>query len=289
MKRVNQYQFYLMGTIVHPLSTIKEGQSVLETAWSLHSARSWIAWLLSDQLVELTVAREAAQNLQSAISSVIPENTDDFATIDKSKTLAWIDMYRITTTLSEFETVFSAELPTIATYTVSKKGIYSTADLVERSENAIDWEARKVINDAAINDFKQAGRCLAFELATAAGFHTMRSVEDVLRKYWRLGMAKPDTEKAPEMSQCINELRAAKENPKLMDILDHIRDLHRNTLMHPEAFLTSTEAFRLFDVAKSAISAMADRIAELQNELQKKATAAKNTANAPAVAAPAAI
>ena len=45
-----------------------------------------------------------------------------------------------------------------------------------------------------------------------------------------------------------------------MEVLDHIRDLHRNTVMHPEAFLTMTEAQRLFDIAKSAISAMGDRI-----------------------------
>ena len=70
--------------------------------------------------------------------------------------------------------------------------------------------------------------------------------------------------KASMMAKCIEQLRKKKEDPKLMDILDHIRDLHRNTTMHPEAFLDMKDALRLFDIAKSAISAMGDRINTLK-------------------------
>jgi hypothetical protein len=73
----------------------------------------------------------------------------------------------------------------------------------------------------------------------------------------------PNAGKRPEMATCINELRKANEQPKLLDILDHFRYLHRNTTMHPEVFLESPEALRLFDVAKSALNAMADRIKQL--------------------------
>jgi hypothetical protein len=55
----------------------------------------------------------------------------------------------------------------------------------------------------------------------------------------------------------------ASEDSKLLDILDHFRDLHPNTTMHPEAFLESPEALKLFDIAESGISAMADRIKQL--------------------------
>lgn len=67
-------------------------------------------------------------------------------------------------------------------------------------------------------------------------------------------------QKLPTLHCASMKLRAAGEDPKLIDILDHIRDLHRNTLMHPEAFLKMTEALRLFDIAKSEISAMGDKI-----------------------------
>lgn len=61
-----------------------------------------------------------------------------------------------------------------------------------------------------------------------------------------------------------------------MDILDHIRDLHRNTLMHPQAFLQMTEALRLFDIAKSAISAMAERMHILTIAVAPLASVARN-------------
>src|SRR5206468_496698 len=129
---------------------------------------------------------------------------------------------------------------------------------------------RTALGDDAKKDFREAGKCLAFELPTAAGYHTMRATEAVLREYWLLVRKPISGTRPPDMAPCINELRADGENPKLMDILDHIRDLHRNTLMHPEAFLTMKEALRLFDIAKSAISAMGDRIGELREKAAKE-------------------
>jgi hypothetical protein len=260
MLRINPYNFYQMGTVLHPLSLIAQDAKVLDVAWDLHSARIWLSWLLSDSIVTLIVSRNAVQQLISAINDVIPTNFDAFSSIDSEKKLEWGQWYRITNGLKAFETVFAAELPTFATYVVSQKGIYSTSDLIERAEMAIDESVRNVISQELISDFNQAGRCLAFSLPTAAGFHTMRAVEGVLRIYWRLVMGRKLTAKTPMMSQCIEQLRDKREDSKLLDILNHIRDLHRNTTMHPEAFLDMKEALRLFDIAKSAISAMGDRI-----------------------------
>ena len=263
MKRVNQYWFYQLATIIHPLTLAAEGASVPQLAWGYDNARDWLRVLLNNEWYTVVVSRSAVQNIIDAIDKVVPRETSEFASIPEDRKLSWIEAYRIRQAAMEFETVSSAELPTWDTYIVSKKGIYSTADLIERAEMAIDESARQALTQNVLTDFKQAGRCLAFELATAAGFHTMRAVEAVLRGYWLL-VQKPTTGvKPPEMAVCINELRVAGEDPKLMDILDHIRDLHRNTIMHPEAFLTMTDALRLFDIAKSAISAMGDRITAL--------------------------
>jgi hypothetical protein len=264
MKRVNQHIFYQLGLTVHPLSNVEEGLSLQQSVWELNNARTWLAYILKNDLFNLVVSRNAAQAVIDAINTVVPEKTSDFNSIDAERKLTWVEAYRISHGVSDFETVIAAELATFDTYIVSKKGIYATADLIERAEMAIDDIARSSIPDDAQNDFKQAGKCLAFELPTAAGFHTMRSVEAVIRKYWTL-VKKPESgTRPPEMAQCINELRSEGEDAKLMDILDHIRDLHRNTIMHPEAFLKITDALRLFDIAKSAISAMGDRIKQLE-------------------------
>jgi len=269
MKRLNVYQFYRLGMHLHPLSSVAEGVSLQEWAWRLYTAKAWLQFLLNDQLVHLVVSTGPAWNLVNAIDAVLPGDVSTFTAIAPERKLTFNEAYNIKTELESFETVFANELPTIDTYMVSQKGIYSTADLVERAEYALDEACRTVIPQNAVTDFNQSGRSLAFELPTGAGFHSMRAAEAVLREYWSL-VAKPDAgTKPPEMAVCINELRAAGEEAKLMDILDHVRDLHRNALMHPEVFLTTPEALRLFDISKSAISAMSDRITAL-----KAATAA---------------
>lgn len=266
MKRINQYLFYRMATVIHPLSELREGVPVAQVAPVLFGARTWLQYLLDAKMFQLVVCKSSIQRLIEAISSVIPKNWTDLGSIDSSETLDASRHYAITHALNEFETVLGSELPTIDTYVVSKKGIYSTADLIDRAEMAIDDESRRYLRDQVVADFKQAGKCLAFELPTASGFHVMRAVESVLRDYWTLVKKPPEGTRPPEMAQCINELRSEGEDVKLLDILDHIRDLHRNTIMHPEAFLTPTEAMRLFDIAKSAISGMAGRIGELTPE-----------------------
>jgi hypothetical protein len=250
--------------MVHPLSEIEEDALLVQHIWQLHNARAWVNFVLNNELFNFVVCRDSADELVTAISTIVPQKTSDFSSIGADRKLDTFEAYRIRSNAVEFETVLAAEMPTFDTYVVSKKGIYAMSDLIERAERAIDDSVRSAISEDSIQDFKQAGKCLAFELPTAAGFHTMRSVEAVLRKYWTLVKKPPEGTKPPEMAVCINELRAAGEDAKLMDILDHIRDLHRNTLMHPEAFLTITEALRLFDISKSAISAMGDKINLLQ-------------------------
>ena len=253
-----------------------------QSVWQLNTARAWLEFILEHQMYRFVVCQGAGRELVAAIDAVLPRKTTEFSTIDSERKLTWLEAANIRSGASEFETVFAAELPTFDTYVVSKKGIYSTADLVERADMAFDDSARPHLSAEILSDFRQAGRCLAFELATGAGFHTMRAVEAVLRHYWRLVLKPPASARAPEMFNCISDLRNAGESEKLMNILDDIRDLHRNTIMHPEAFLDMKDALRLFDVAKSAISAMADRIGEIK---EAEAEAAKAKALDAAVAA----
>lgn len=115
-------------------------------------------------------------------------------------------------------------------------------------------------NENAINDFSEADRCLAFGCPTAAGFHAMRAVETDLRDYWTCVVKPKASARLPRMARCIKDLKKSDEDPNLIEFLDIIRDLGRNTIMHPGAFLTMEEALNVVDIAKHASSAMANRI-----------------------------
>jgi hypothetical protein len=134
--------------------------------------------------------------------------------------------------------------------------------LTSKAEVNILEDALGVIEDQAKKDFREAGRCLAFEVPTAAGFHAMRATENVLRQYYSLLLGKPVTR--IDWGTCTQELKKAKANQKVVQVLDQIRDLHRNPLMHPQEFLSMKDAISLFDIAKSAIGALAEEISSLQ-------------------------
>lgn len=268
MIKLNTHSIYDLAVHVHPLTeiTATEDMKLKDIFWPLLEAKAALQWFSGNKSFFSPSLKRAVGALLRSIHAIgMPEKLPwEGGQYEPDQKVEDWQLSGLRQSAKDFETVLANELPGLDIYHVSSVGIYSTPALIENAELAIleglSQECQGIVSESAKKDFNQAGRCLAFELPTAAGFHTMRSVEAVLRDYWILVKKPASGTKPPEMAQCINELRASGEDAKLMDILDHIRDLHRNTLMHPQAFLQMTEALRLFDISKSAISAMAERI-----------------------------
>jgi hypothetical protein len=104
---------------------------------------------------------------------------------------------------------------------------------------------------------------LAFDLPTATGFHMLRATEAVLIEYKTAAGVKKS--KTRNWNKYIQDLKAAGADQKIVAILDQIRDLHRNPLMHPEVVLTMPEASAIFGICQSAITIMAQ-------DMEKRAT-----------------
>jgi len=79
MKRVNQYVFYQLGSIVHPILTVEEGQSLPQSVWELNKARAWVEFVLDNQLFRIVVCQKTAQKLVEAIDAVVPRKTSEFS------------------------------------------------------------------------------------------------------------------------------------------------------------------------------------------------------------------
>ena len=113
----------------------------------------------------------------------------------------------------------------------------------------------------AVRDVQEAGRCIAFELGTAAGFHILRANEVVLLKYFDsvAGTAnRPTNRNLGALTKKLEDLGLG--DAKILATLNQIRVLHRNTLMHPEDVLTVDQAINLLGIIRSAISAMLEKI-----------------------------
>ena len=166
----------------------------------------------------------------------------------------------------DLETVLANELPGLATYSVSPKGIFSTDDLITNAELQIPEAYRSVLNDKAKADIQQAGKCLAFELPTASAFHMWRSVESVMDSYHEALTRKSflDAGVTRNWGAYIKALETARAEKKITVFLDHIREEYRNPISHPNEMLELDEAFALFGPAISAIGQMLKEICEIR-------------------------
>jgi hypothetical protein len=141
-------------------------------------------------------------------------------------------------------------------YFVTPKPPYDTAMLLEYGESLLPIELAQKAPEALF-DAREAGKCLAYEVATAAGFHILRAAESVVRRYYADitgGAAQP---KVRNLMVYVRKMQnAGVGDPKILSSLEQIAKLHRNPLIHPEDVLTVTEAMALIGIVRSAVSAM---------------------------------
>lgn len=155
---------------------------------------------------------------------------------------------------SQYRVALLAEIGALQSYFVTQKRGYDTLTLINWGENVFPNELTAKVPEALF-DAREAGRCLAFERPTAAGFHIFRATESVIRKYY----AQVTGGKAPPKIRSIGVyLKAMTDHadPKVWTALDQLTKLHRNPVIHPEHVLTMDEAATILGICQSAISAM---------------------------------
>jgi hypothetical protein len=257
MQRLNGYLFYQLGYYLKPLETIEEGKKLMDVSSKIYFAKVWLDWFLADRVVPIAFSKETGYNLSRALGKLVPGQLVEIPTDKLDYELSWQDAYAITNSLKEFQIVWQTELGKMDTYFISQKGIYSTSDLIERADNVLPAEIATKLPESIRGDLRQAGRCLAFDLATAAGFHVMRALEGVLRDFYCPAFVgeKPKARNWNRYIQCLEDTNADR---KILAILDQIRSLHRNPTIHPQEVLTINEAMTLFGIAQSAIVAMVE-------------------------------
>ena len=85
---------------------------------------------------------------------------------------------------SRLDTLLSGELAVQPVYHIWPIRAYDTERLVAEGETIFSADARKEFNEEEIYNLKEAGKCLAFQIPTAAAFHMFRCVEFLIRRYY---------------------------------------------------------------------------------------------------------
>lgn len=270
MERVNEYRFYELGKKIRGVQGLDDETTYQSVFWSLWHARIALVELKTDP-VAMRVSLPAVDKMINAITEIVPEDfTSAIAKSRDATTTIGFGAFSLTEALKEFEPVMAAECNALDTYVVSQKRGYSTPDLVERCERMLPVETVALLEPTVVADIRSAGRCLAFDVPTAAGFHILRALEAVMAMYYRHLTGKELQKRNRNWALYLKKVKeVGSHSAKIYGALDHIRDNYRNPITHPEDTLTEGEAVMLFGLSLSVIELMAEALRTLPPALSE--------------------
>lgn len=257
MKRFNLYDMYELGQSLAPLQGLDGNTEVGTFVFTIYKCRTALVGFLGPDGPFLSSGRRCVSKLISALDNVVPQENffQHFGSNEQvNDTRAW----QLKNALTEFETVVRNEMPDVAAYIVSQKGIYRTDDLIGSAEKQVTASVATMLPPQTIDDLRAAGKCLAYELGTACAFHLWRAVESVIAfHYFELtGTTFAEAGTQRNWGAYIRDLDKAGAHVKVTGMLRHIKDEFRNPQTHPEEQVSVESAQRLFAVAVSAIEQM---------------------------------
>ena len=277
VEQINQFSIYQLAQALKEVALLLGDVDARTAFFEILHANGQIDKLLAGDPLPLGVSREAAQGVKDSIQNIIDEH---FTKVDDEGKRVWsfptdgqqatIPEYKFTGyrgALSRFEIIFGAEMREAAVYFVPRRGIYSTPALINSADESFPLAIRAHIPDKTKQDWRNAGRCLAFNLLSASGFHVARAVEGTMEVYWRKFAAQQDNATLNSWNDYVQELEGivsdgASIGPtaKTLAELRQMKDDYRNPIMHPRVILSESDARVRFDNGESLIIAMADEL-----------------------------
>jgi hypothetical protein len=276
VERIDQYAFYELGKALRqaasPVGETLAGHCVFDIV----AAEGMLLRLIErDEPVPIRVSVEPARQLLARLSTILdehvrppgPDGKPSFKFPDKDARIESYQFDWVRTKLANFETVFHEEMRDAATYYVPRRGIFWTPGLVDTADDTFPKELVQVVPEKAKVEWRAAGRCLAFNLLSASGFHVARAVEGTLESYYQVFCGKPgDTLRSwhdyiEALDKAEQGTDAPKPAAKTLSELRQMKDDYRNPIMHPRVVLDEPDARMLFANGESLIIAMAQELA----------------------------
>ena len=288
MKLLDPFPLYEIGGVLRHLKDVCERDNAdpFDQLLALWSARKQIEPLLNGEPIALNYCRDAAAELATiaqALEATVSASSSG-SPPEGPAVIPPYQMHRLKGKIEIFEHQFSAELKKTAAYVVPERGIFKTEGLVEEAEKHIHESVRDAVPEFARNEFRAAGRCLAFGLYSASGFHSARAVESVLKEYYGIFLGPPPDIPMGLMASHLDEMKSSKtKRPKLPkdNTVRHIKDVtnfDRNPLMHKNVTLEEIDATTLFNSALGVILEMSKELIEHRGAVAQELLPLDNSA-----------
>lgn len=269
MQKINQFLIYEFGAKVRAFMALPENPNLYQLSSAMYPLKPVLAGLADGKPIRLEYSmgnlREALKTLEQIehIDFLDSDGKFEFGKDWNQQATSWL-IGSAKADLARLEHTLAAEFERTATYLVAKTTSFDTETLIDHAADTLTEEVRLVLNESALRDYAAAGRCLGFGLFTASGFHAARATESVMPAYCDVFKGCVGETEKHTWGQMLNALSRFKGEPKpdksTIAILEQIKNVDRNDLMHPRKTLDLTEAIRLFHLATGVIIAMAMEI-----------------------------
>jgi hypothetical protein len=257
IKITNLYGLYELGRTLQRLDSdlLNNPLFVDVKDLCLHSMRSLI-YLTKDEIVPVKAVRESAECLIKSIKTMVNATEHQgYRPIPINP----IYIVPIRDDLSRFQAALSEEIRQLPFYFVSPRGSLSIDHLVDGASVGYRTATLGLLDDFIRQEIDEAGRSLAFERATACGFHILRSVEIAIKGYLHAATGSLPKMNKRNWSEYITQLEAAGASADLIDLFRLLK-AKRNPLMHPQDNLDIDEAINLFCISRAVTDALIDDI-----------------------------
>lgn len=271
MHKVNLKVLYDLGRALDGIDQVNAKDKPMNILGLLSPAKVVLEKFLSEiKNVPMPKSRETAKNLYD-FTKPLCQKLYKAMQANRIHVLSVDDVMRLTELLTSFEEELEHEVRIVNVFAIPDRDNYSITGLIDQGENVLPEGVRQAVTSFVRNEFHEAGKCIAFSLPTAAGFHLLRALEAVLRQYYDVmsgGKSRPKQKHGQDaaMGAYINAIEQYGVDPKSISVLREIKDLHRNPRIHPEDVMSMNDAIGLLGVVVSAIQRMVD-------DMRKKGTA----------------
>lgn len=246
MKSKSIGRYIDLGGIKRYLRDVREGWAVHGEGYILESIEWFLAAL--DEF-HLPVTRRAAWKLVEFKETVEESPADHTLTREEANQLAEI--------MDELKNTLMAEAEGNVAFIVTDKRI-DVNKLISDIPALMAPGVFDVLPEIAQYDFQEAGKCIAFELPTAAAFHIVRGTEGVLKQFYCSIVKRSRAEFMwGAMVQSLEQRKSKRPPDALLRSLDNIRVSYRNPTQHPEKIYDIQEVQDLFGVCIDVVNRMA--------------------------------
>lgn len=269
MQRVFLPIFYEVGERIGILSNRTDKDDKVKTLVASFAVEGVVENLLSTYK-ELQFCRGAGQELLRLSQLFRRRVEGELKGEDPLDIQVHVSLAQVIGQANHFRTLLLEELFREPVFRVTQTAGYDTLLLLTRAEQNLPESARLKLRPEVVKEIQESGKCLAYAIPTASGFHILRALELIMVDHHNAVCAGTKIKRIDNWGKCISDLRnisdPAKPNPadpsvaKTVALLQQIKDSDRNLIMHPEVLLTVDEAVTLFKLCEVGIVAMADKL-----------------------------